>query len=147
MSSTQGERGDHGERGVAGERGMKGDHGQDGETGERGPAGVAGAAGLDAPAPLTRRTATILAVLTALVVIGTSWQVERDSCTRQAGVREATRNVALTAAAARTRDAEAAEQAGERSTAADYRDLAETTYRDARLAMPLDCGGLFPDTK
>lgn len=144
-------------RGATGATGETGDTGQ---TGDTGPAGAAGAAGItgetgktgpaghDAPvAPLTRRTATILAILAGLFLTFTTWQTERDSCTRQAGVRAATREVALTASAARRRDAQDAEEHGRLGKAHDYLRLAAIYARDAELAQPLNCGGLFPDTR
>jgi hypothetical protein len=145
-----GERGDAGQRGVAGERGMKGDHGQhgeDGRPGDTGPAGATGRNGLDASAPLTRRTATILAMLCCAAFTAGFWLTEKDSCQRQSGVRMSAYSVASTASMARKADAENADREGKPVKAKEYRRLAAIYDRAAQKSKALDCGGLFPDTQ
>jgi len=135
MQGTQGERGDSGDRGVGGERGPKGDHGQRGERGGRGLAGPRG------------RGAAVLFVITMLFVTGLTWRGERDSCERQAGVRSAARTFAQAAMIAREQAAALDLRHHDRAQyKIDHR--AATAYeRSLNEARPLDCSGLFPDTK
>jgi len=111
----QGERGDRGDRGVQGDRGQQGDHGQHGETGAQGEQGERG---LDAPPPITRRLATILALLLMAAFMAGAWVTERDSCLRSVSNQDVF------------------------FQAFEIFDLEKKGLDRPR---PLDCGGLFPD--
>lgn len=77
-----GERGDSGHPGGPGERGPKGDHGQeghDGIDGLRGDKGDKGDKGEHAAPPITRRLATILAVLLTLAFMGIAYLGDRQN--------------------------------------------------------------------
>lgn len=147
---ASGERGDSGNRGVAGERGPKGDRGQeghDGGQGKQGERGHTGAPGVDALPPITRRLAIILTVLLTVAWMGSTWKGERDSCTRQDGVREASRIFADTAYTARTAAAKKARREGDMAQFKIDDDAARAYQRSRNVALPLNCGGLFPDTR
>jgi hypothetical protein len=131
--------GDRGDRGAVGERGPKGDHGQGGSDGDEGPRGSRGSRGKDG--------GVVLFIVLAVFITGGWWGAEKHSCDRQAGVRAAARDVARTAAAARREDARNSDRRGEKAAAANYRAIALRYDHDARLAAPLDCSGVFPDTK
>lgn len=145
IQGSSGERGDTGERGVGGERGPKGDHGQHGEAGSAGKDGRDGDAGLRGLRG--KQSGIVLFALTVAFITAGWYSSERHSCERQAGVREATREAADIAYDARLASAKLARAAGDIRRAKNDEAAVERYVVALENAGPLDCSGLFPDTK
>jgi len=145
QEGDSGERGQSGDRGVSGERGPKGDHGQEGHDGERGPAGAQGEQGEHAAPPITRRLASILAVVLTVGFMGLIWVTDHNSCLRQKDVRVSARIFSESAAKAREASAVDYRKRGD-LVQARINEKAATEFRRAwKLTRSLDCSGLFPD--